>query len=466
MANVGGRAVRTAPKTTRRIRVTADRPASQAWLVWGTAVVVYMAAVFHRGSLGVAGPQALDRFGVGPAALGAFTVLQVGIYAAMQIPTGVLVDRFGSRRVLVLSATLLGVGQLLFALTGSYPLALLARGILGVGDGMTWVTILRLVALRFSVRQYALVATFSSALGGVGGVLATFPLAGLLSTLGWSPTFFLVGAVTLGYGVVAAMIIRDPAPGHLSAGQHAARDTGVLERVRAAWSKPGTRLAFWVHFGTMFVPGALSLIWGYPYLVDGLGMEKSAASVVLSVLILGQVVGGPVVGALIGRSPSTRMPIVAGYLLASGLTWVVLLGWTGGKPPTVVVVVAFAIFALGGPVSAVAFALARDYNPVQHVGIASGLANTGGHSATALGAVAIGLVLQASPASSQADSYRLAMSALVLMLLFGSFRIIVWWRRVRAAVLAAQARGEEVPVLVRYRRRIDTTESATASEAR
>jgi len=415
-------------------------PARRAWLIWGAAVLTYLAAVFHRGTLGVAGPLAAERFGVSPAELSTFTVLQVGIYAAMQIPTGLLVDRFGSRRVLTASVLLLGCGQLLFALATSYPLGLLARAVLGVGDALTWVSILRLVATRFTARQYALVATISAAMGALGGVAATFPLSALLGALGWTGTFLLLGAVTAGYAAVTAGVVRD-VPG-TTAGAGDAR--AVLRKIRSSWAVPGTRLAFWVHFGTMFVPNALSLLWGYPYLVDGLGVPPETAGVVLSVLIAGQIAGGPPVGALIGRFPACRVPLVLGYLLLNGLTWAVLLGL--GRPPLPVVAVAFLVFALGGPVSSIAFALVRDYNPIDQVGTATGIANVGGHSATALGVLAVGVVLDAVP------DFRVALAALPVLLVVSAVRAAVWWRRTRAVVLVAQQRGEPVPVLLRRRR--------------
>jgi MFS family permease len=265
--------------------------------------------------------------------------------------------------------------------------------------------------------------------------------------MGWTATFLLVGALTLGYAAVTGTVVRDTGP--------APRRVGVpatLRQVRDAWAVPGTRLAFWVHFCTMFVSGALTLLWGFPYLVQGLGVAAGTASVVLSVLIIGQVVAGPVVGALIGRRPEWRMWIVLGYLLINGLSWVALLGWPGGHPPLGVVVAAFAVFAIGGPVSTVAFALVRDYNPVRQVGTATGVANAGGHSATALGALGVGLVLDLAQDMPGGSEYRVAMLVLVAMLLFGTFRTVVWWLRARASVFAAQARGDEVPVVLRRHR--------------
>ena len=127
-------------------------------------------------------------------------------------------------------------------------------------------------------------------MGALGGVAATFPLSALLGALGWTGTFLLLGAVTAGYAAVTAGVVRD-VPG-TTAGAGDAR--AVLRKIRSSWAVPGTRLAFWVHFGTMFVPNALSLLWGYPYLVDGLGVPPETAGVVLSVLIAGQIAGGSI----------------------------------------------------------------------------------------------------------------------------------------------------------------------------
>ncbi|MDR7299866.1 MFS transporter [Haloactinomyces albus] len=430
-----------------------ERPTRQAWLVWGCAAVVYLAAVFHRGSLGVAGPLALDRFAVGPAALSTFTVLQVSIYAAMQIPTGLLVDRFGSRRVLTAAALLLGCGQVLFAVAESYPLGLAARAVLGIGDALTWVSVLRLVTAYFPPGIYPLVVTFSSALGALGGVAATFPLTFLLDQLGWTGTFLLVGAVTVGYAAVAATVVRDSPDRHHEQPRPRMQSLSALVRgVRTAWSTPATRLAFWVHFSTMFVMNALSLLWGYPYLINALNMPPHLAGMVLSVLIIGQIIGGPIMGTIIGRKPPHRMPIVLTYLMIAVVSLTLLITWPAGHPPLPVVIVVFGVFAFGGPVSATAFALVRDYNPSPSVGTATGIANTAGHTATALAVLGMGIILQIVASLDDTTAYRIALLAPLAMLLFGFARTTTWWRRTRSAVLAAQERGDEVPVPVLRRR--------------
>lgn len=430
-----------------------DRATKQAWLIWSTAVVVYIAALFHRTSLGVASLEAGDRFAVGPAALGTFTVLQIGLYALMQIPTGLLVDRFGPRRVLTAAALLMGTGQTLFALADSYPLGLTARAVLGVGDAMTWVSVLRLAAAHFPPRRYALVMTLSAALGGAGNLVATVPLTLLLEHTGWTATFLIAGGATAVYSAVVAWRVREVPDGVPPPVAEPVPLRAVRARVAAAWREPSTRLGFWVHFTSMFTPALLGLLWGFPYLVEAQGMSRPAASAVLSTLVLVAVVCGPVMGAVIGRYPVWRMPIVAACLATTVLCWAVLLGWPGGVLPAPVLYAVFGVLAIGNPVSGVAFALVRDYNPLHRVSTATGVANVGGFAAITATALAVGVVLDvAEPVLAPPQAYRVAFLSVVAVLLLGVWRTAVWWRRARGAVLAALERGEPVPVQLRRRR--------------
>lgn len=429
------------------------RQTRQAWLLWSIAIVVYVTSVFHRSVLGVAGLEAAHRFGVGPAALSTFTVLQVAVYASMQIPTGLLVDRFGPRVTLTCAALFLGLGETLFGLAHSYPLALIARAILGVGDAMTWVSVLRVAAAKFPARNYPLVVALSSMLGGFGNLAATVPLTMLLGAAGWTRTFAVAGLLSAGYGAVVAVGLRVK-PQHLTDGPGHSAPIGlrdVLRGVRTSWRVPGTRLGFWTHFATMVSPTTLGLLWGAPYLINTQHLSTARAADVLAGLVLVGLVANPIVGAVTTRYREIRMPIVVGALIAAALTWTVLL--TDPNPlPAGVLIVAFGLFAVGGPISAVGFALARDYNPMHRVGTATGVVNVGGFVATTVAALGVGLLVNLFGPAQQALGYRVGMLAVVAVFLLGGWRVAVWWRRARAEVFAAANRGEEVPVRLTKRR--------------
>ncbi|MGH3627588.1 MAG: MFS transporter, partial [Sciscionella sp.] len=404
-----------------------------------------------RASLGVAGVAAEHRFHIGPAALGTFTVLQLGVYAAMQIPTGILVDRFGSRRVLLAAATFMGLGQILLAEAGSYPLALLARAVLGLGDALTFVSVLRLAVGYFPARLFPIITALTATMGYLGNLAATVPLSAALHGHGWTPTFLLTGLVTIGYAWVASLWIRNGVPDASTPERRkpSARPTapGVRAQLATAWRTPGTRLGFWVHFSTMFGPNALALLWGVPFLLGAEGRTPAQASELLTVFVFGSMIGGPAIGAVISRRPSARVPLALAYLCAALACWAIIL--LAPPLPDAALVPLFAFLALGGPASMIGFALARDYNPTPRVATATGVVNVGGFSATTLATLLIGVLLQATASLGPAASSRMSMLIVVAMLMFGLWRTVTWWRRARAVALHAQARGDGVPVTVR-----------------
>ncbi|HET7688794.1 MAG TPA: MFS transporter, partial [Nocardioidaceae bacterium] len=180
---------------TREAELMHDIGRRRAWVIWSVAMGVYLLAVFNRSSLGVAGLVATERFEIKATELATFTVLQLIVYAGMQIPVGVLLDRFGSKRLLLSGLVLMTAGQLLFAFAESFGAAVVARVVLGAGDAMVFVSVLRLVTLWFFVAQAPRIVQLTGQVGQLGGVVAATPLSVALHELGWTRTFALASSV-------------------------------------------------------------------------------------------------------------------------------------------------------------------------------------------------------------------------------------------------------------------------------
>ena len=454
----GPTAILTAAATTRSVardltRRRPHRPRMIALRGWGLATFVYVLAVFHRSSLGVAGLRAEQRFHVGPGQLSVFVMLQIGVYAAMQIPTGVLVDRFGPRRLLVAAGVLMGLAQLAFAVVPTFPMALLARGVLGCGDALTFVSVLRFASAHFAPRRFPMVVAATGMLGALGNVVATVPLTVALQDVGWAPTFAVAGSLSLVAGALVWLLLptTGPAPRtELTVPAMRAKVGRVAGRVQLAWTRPGTRLGFWLHFATMSATASFGVLWGLPYLVNGRGFTSSQASETLLISVIVTVSTSPLVGWLTSRFPAARVPLGMSVCAASVTGWVLLLALPPTAVPHAAVVLVVGVMAIGAPASAVAFALARDYNRSDIVGTATGVVNVGGFSAIIITSLIMGLVLDV--AGSGAGGYRLAMVALLSVQVFGSVQLVRWWRVARAAVFSAQARGDRVPVRLTQRR--------------
>jgi MFS family permease len=367
------------------------RTPRRAWLVWGIAVLAYAVAVFHRSSLGVTGVTAQERFGATAAVLSLFGVLQLAVYAGLQIPVGALLDRVGSRRLIATGAVVMGIGQLLLATSHSVGLAVLARVLVGAGDALTFTSVLRLVALWFAPRRVPVMSQITGLVGQLGQVAAAYPLVALLHTFGWTRTFELAGAVGLVVGLLVAFAVRDvpPSTGVLVPPANTAE---VLRRLKEAWQEPGTRLGLWVHFVVQFPGTVFALLWGYPFLVVGQGRTPAEAGLLLTLLVVVAMVVGPVLGHLVGRFPYRRSVPVLAIVLSSAGAWALVLAWPGRAPLPLLVLLVVAL-AANGPGAMVGFDFARTENPPTRIGSATGIVNVGGFVAALVTILLIGLVL-------------------------------------------------------------------------
>ncbi|MEO6605306.1 MAG: MFS transporter, partial [Aeromicrobium sp.] len=179
-------------------------PQRGAIVVWSVGLLVYLLAVFHRSSLAVAGLAATERFDISAAQLSTFTMLQLLVYTLMQIPVGLLLDRFGSRRIMLTGLLTLTTAQALFAVADTYAVALTARVFVGMGDAMIFVCVLRLVNTWFLPRRIPLFTQMTGVLGQLGAIIAAVPMTLALRELGWTKAYLL--AASLGIVLLLALL--------------------------------------------------------------------------------------------------------------------------------------------------------------------------------------------------------------------------------------------------------------------
>ncbi len=411
-------------------------PATGAWLVWVVGLLIYFVAVFHRSSLAVAGLAAAERFDISAAQLATFTMLQLLVYAGMQVPVGLLVDRYGSRAVLLTGTLLMTLAQTGFALASSYPLALLARVLVGMGDAMTFICVLRLVSTWFPTRRVPFVTQVTGTLGQAGALVAAIPMTWALGSLGWTRAYLVAASVGLVLGAVGLVVLRDsPDARHLRGPSLSLAQ--VRTSLGASWSQPGTRLGFWMHFSTQFSATTLTLLWGYPFFVRGEGRSAHTAGLLLTVIVVAIMVAGPVLGWLVGAHPWHRSTTVLVIVSSIVTVWTAVLLWPGNAPLWLLVVLAFVV-GVGGPASMIGFDLGRTSNPAERLASASGIINQGGFLASLLLVVAIGLILDwRTPGESTRytpEAFRWAMSAQYVLWAVGLTQVWRYRRRTRAVI--------------------------------
>jgi MFS family permease len=356
----------------------ADRVPTRAYAVWLVALTAYVVAVFDRASLGVAAVEAQQRFSAGGGGGGRF------------VPVGVALDRLGSRRMILAGAVTMAAGQLLLALATDIPTAVAARVLVGAGDAMTFISVLRVIGMWFPGRTVPLITQLTGILGQIGSIAAAYPLVALLHGTSWRTTFLGAASVGVLVALLVLVALRDVPPGREL--PQAADGAEMRRRLADSWREPGTRIGLYTHLVTQFSGTVFALLWGYPFLVVGEGRSPATAAALLTLLVIVGMAVGPLLGRLCGRWPLRRSVLVFSILGATASIWTVVLLWPG-RSPIWLLVVLVVVLGTNGPGSMIGFDFARTWNPVERQGSASGVVNVGGFVASLLTILAVGAVL-------------------------------------------------------------------------
>jgi len=408
---------------------------ARSWVVFAGAAFAYLVSVTQRTSFGVAGVDATDRLAVSASVISVIAVVQIVVYAALQIPVGVLADRVGARPLIVVGAVVMALGQVVLALSDGIALALVARVLVGMGDALTFVSVIRLLPGWFEGPILPQLSQWVGMTGQLGQVVSAFPFAFLLHVEGWTPAFL----VAAGVGVLAACVVLAT----VRAGDErvTTAEIRMIEPselgLRASFGRPGTQLGFWAHLLAGTGPTMLSILWGYPFLTAGLGYDPGTASGIFTLMVVGTLVSGPIVGLAIARHPLRRSDLVLGVTWASLVIWAAVLLWRP-DPPVWLVAMLFLSVGVCGPASLVGLDLARSHNPRHAHGSATGIANSGGFVGGFIGMLVVGILLDivdevriAGGAPSQLyslDGFRIAFVAVYVIALVGTGGLL-WKRR-------------------------------------
>ncbi|GAA1156878.1 MULTISPECIES: MFS transporter [Streptomyces violaceusniger group] len=416
----------------------------RAVAVWGLGVAVYFVAITYRTSLGVAGIDAAERFHINASALSTFSILQVLVYAGMQIPVGLMVDRLGTRKVLMLGVVLFTLGQFGFALSRSYPMALGSRALLGCGDAMTFISVLRLGSRWFPARRGPMIAQVAALFGMAGNLVSTLVIARALHSAGWTTTF--AGSALGGVAILVLVLLFlkdhpkgfEPAPA-----SHMGADY-VRRQIADAWREPGTRLGMWVHFTTQFPAMVFLLLWGMPFLVEAEGLSRATAGQLLTLIVLSNMAVGLVYGQVIARHHAARAPLALGTAGATALLWGAVLLWPSAHAPMWLLIVLCAVLGACGPASMIGFDFARPANPPERIGTASGIVNMGGFTASMTTLLAVGVLLDLT-----GQNFRIAFASVFVLQALGVIQILRLrgraHRRERERVVASRVEAVHVP---------------------
>ena len=398
------------------------------WVVFVAVLFTYLLMASQRTAPGLITDQLMRDFSVTASTIGLLTSIQFFVYTSLQIPMGILADRYGPNFFLIIGAALTGLGTIIYSL-GTHELILFfARILTGVGDATIWVNMVLILAQWFYKKEFVRLIGLAGMTGSLGFLLATVPFSAWIDLLGWRTAFFSAGLLLclcalLLYFVLVKRTKRIFLAEPVVATEEVQREK-TLVLLRRIFSNRQAWALFFCHFGV--VGGYVGFIssWAVPYGMNMYEMTRSDASQMIMIGLIGALIGAPLTSWISSRLETIKKPYIVVHIT-------VLLGWfsfllCNGHPSLFLLIILFFIIGFGYGASALTFAGVRQSFPIKESGIVSGFANTGGFLSAVLLPIIFGFILDhfQATSSNQADGYYYGFIIPVIFSIIGLIGVI------------------------------------------
>jgi len=339
------------------------------------AIAAFLLSFFHRVAPAALAADLQVSFAIGGTQLGMLAATYFYVYTVMQVPTGVMVDTLGPRRILFWGGLVAGLGAIVFGLASSFEMAFAGRTLIGLGVSGAFIAMLKLIAIGFDERRFATITGICVLIGNLGSVLAGAPLAWAAQWVGWRQVILVVGVMSIMLAVASRIWVPESrAAAKIDPQAWRAGMMTVLKN-RATW--PG----FFSNLGLAGAMFSFAGLWAVPYLTQMHAMTRTVASNHVSIYFLGFAFGAAVWGRVSDSLGKRRF--VA--LTASGVHVLCWLIWLGlGSLPLATTYVLCAVMGFASAGFTLSWTCAKEVNPPQLSGMATSVVNVGAFLGAAL----------------------------------------------------------------------------------
>jgi MFS family permease len=353
---------------------------------WLLAASGFFYAWILRVSPSVMVGDLMAEFQIGGAVLGVMSSLYFYTYAAIQVPVGLAVDRFGPRRILSFTILITALGCVVSAAAPTIEVVYVGRLMIGFGSAFALVGSMVVGALWFPPRRFALLAGLAVAIGLVGGAVGQWALAWAVPEFGWRDTMYGIGAGGVVLSALTWLLTRDRPPGKPRVATPSIQRNRARSVAADVWRVAQERQIVWASIITALSSAPVltfGALWGVSYSETVYGMSRPEAAFYVSFLLYGVALGGPIFGWLSDRIGRRKTPLIVGQSMAC-ISFATML-YVPDLPPAVFGLL-IGIAGFGGASMNLCYATGRESLPTRNIGAALGLINM---TAVALGGIVI-----------------------------------------------------------------------------
>lgn len=329
------------------------------WLIWGLGAAFFYAEYFARVAPSVMAHELMKSFSVDAFALGGLSAFFYWAYVSMQLPVGMLMDKYGPHRLLTFTALICAVGAFGFAYSKHIYFADACRLLMGFGAAFAFVGSLKLASVWFPASQFGLMSGLTQAIGMVGAATGLGPMSIVVSHIGWQDTMLLVSGIFLLLAVAIGIIVRDYPTSHPRRMIRVNKNFSLFSTLKiVAMNRQSWIISLYA--GLVYAPtAAFGELWGVSFLQHAYNVDLTTAATAVGLIFIGWGFGGPLTGFISDRV-SLRKP----FLYASALLGLVclLLILYGHLPFTFIYVLLF-VYGLTNTGVSISYAVAAEINP-------------------------------------------------------------------------------------------------------
>lgn len=343
---------------------------AKALVIISLATMFYLFEFVLQMSPAVMTDDLMRSFGLNAIGVSTLTAFFYYGYAPMQLPGGLLYDRFGPRLIISLAVFICTLGALLFCKANSYGVAALGRLLMGVGGAFSFVGVLIIASRWFPAKYFALIAGLLQLLGSVGAIAGQVPLAAVVARIGWRQTIFSVFLVGVVLMILVPLIVRNYPKG-VEVPEKKKLGHGELYNLKTIFKNKQTFVIALYSFFVWMPMIVFGALWGVDFLSERFGLSTQVGAQWMAVVWIGVAAGSPLFGLWSEKIKYRRFPLYAsgmiGFLASVFLLFARMPEWAA--------LTCLFFFGVGTSGQALSFAVVKDNNDNETVGTAMGFNN-------------------------------------------------------------------------------------------